>query len=426
MFQHLTRPRGRLLLKIAIIVAGAPALLWAFSFSPPLAHTGGFGEPTCSECHGTGDNSTTGTVSLSGLPATYTAGATVPITVVIEDTTGGRRRWGFELSARFGNGKQAGTLSPGTNVGVDSQNAVQYAHHEPAQNFTGSTFSYTFNWTAPADASGGDVIFNVVGNAANGNGTNDSGDHIYKAAVTSKAPSAAAAPKISSGGIVSAASFALLPSDVSAPGALVSIFGSNMASDVAEAKTLPLPTQLGNTQVLVNGIAAPLFFVSPLQINAQVPFEVQPGSTVNVVVRVSGQDSPPEPLKIEDVSPGIFTIPSLGTGPGAILHTNFTLVNSSSPAKPGEFVLVYATGLGVTNPSVSSGAGGNAERTVNAVTATIGGKAATVDFAGAAPVFAALYQVNIIVPDLTAGDHDVILTVANHQSAAGVKISVSP
>ncbi len=426
MFERLTTHRGRVLLKVAIVLVGAPALLYAFLFSPPLAHTGGFGEPTCSECHGTGDNSTSGSVSLSGLPATYTPGATVPITVVIEDSTGGRRRWGFELSARFSNGKQAGTLSPGTNVGVDAQNAVQYAHHEPAQNFTGPTFSYTFNWTAPADSSSGDVIFNVVGNAANGNGTNDSGDHIYKAQATSKAPSAAAAPKISSGGIVHAASFALLPSDISAPGTLISIFGSNMASDIVEAKTLPLPTQLGNTQVLVNGIAAPLFFVSPLQINAQVPFEAQPGTTVNLVVRVSGQDSVPEPLKIEDVSPGIFTIPSKGTGPGAILHTDFTLVSSSSPAKPGEFVLVYVAGLGVTNPPVASGAGGNAERTVNAVTATIGGKAATVDFAGAAPFFAALYQVNVIVPDLAAGDYDLVLNVANHQSPAGVIISVKP
>jgi len=180
--------------------------------------------------------------------------------------------------------------------------------------------------------------------------------------------------------------------------------------------------------VRIGIIAAPLFFVSSGQITAQVPFEVTTGGPVNVVVKVAGQpDSAPEPAMVQATGPGIFTVAVNGTGPSAILHADFALVNNNAPARPGETVLVYCTGLGATQPAVQTGAAGNAELTVNIPTVSIGGQNARVDFSGAAPGFAGLYQINAVIPTFTAaGDYDVIISTGGQQSRSGATIRVQP
>lgn len=418
--------RRVLFAKVFCIALAIPLLLWANSAFPPAAHTGGFGEPNCTACHTGSANPPGGSVSIDA-PATYTPGQTVPIRVVIQDSAGGRILWGFELSARFRNRQQAGSFTPGGVVRVETAGGVQYATHNGAQRQPGNGFTYTVNWTAPVDASGGEVIFNAAANAANNSGT-ESGDRIFTAERVSAAPSTAPA-RIGSGGIVSAATFVQAPNNIGSPGMLVSIFGENMSTNTVQATSLPLPTQLDGTTVLMNNVAAPLIFVSAGQINAQVPFEVTPGSSVNVVVtRPAGQTSAPEPLRIEDVAPGIFTIPSAGTGTGAILHANSSrIVGSNDPARPGNFVSIFATGLGRVNPPLDSGAAGNAQETLVRPTVTIGGRDAPVQFSGAAPGFAGLYQINVIVPSaLSAGNHDIIITQAGRQSRSGVTIAIQP
>lgn len=405
------------------LLAAIPVVVFTYNSQPPTARTGGFGERDCTSCHGGTVNSSTGKVII-GAPAFYTPGATVPITVNIQDTAAGRQRWGFELSARFKDGRQAGSFAAAPPVGVQTAGNVQYAGNAPGPTAPGSSYTFTMNWTAPADTSGGDVVFNAAGMAANGD-SSTGGDHTFTASATATVPSGAV---VSSGGVVNAASFSPAPNNSVAPGALVSIFGTNLAPTTTGAGSLPLPTVLAGTQVTINGVAAPLIFVSQSQINAQVPFESSPGSTLNLVVKIAGlPDSKPEPVRVEAVSPAIFTLTQNGAGAAAVLHADFALVSTSAPAKPGETVLIYCTGLGATQPLLKSGAAGNGELTVQIPTITIGGQNARVDFSGAAPGFAGLYQVNAVVPMFTTGGiYEVIISSAGILSRSGVTISVQP
>ncbi len=214
------------------------------------------------------------------------------------------------------------------------------------------------------------------------------------------------APVINAGSMVNAASFAAATAanGAVAPGSIASLFGSNLSSVVAVSTSTPLASTLGDTNsVSIGGVNAPLFFASNGQINLQVPFSVTPG-TQNVVVTRGGTASAVQPVTIAAASPGIFTTGQNGTGQGAILNTSNVLVTTAAPATAGDIVQVFCTGLGATTPAVASGsvtpsANLTEPSVTNAtVTATVGGTAATVKFAGLAPGYVGLYQVNVQIP----------------------------
>lgn len=416
------------MLKTAALATLGAISLHAYSEGPPPRHTGGFGEPNCAACHIGPVNRASGRVTILR-PDVYTPGQSVPITVNIQDTDPGRNRWGFQMSARFRDGRQAGRLLRGANTEVVTSNSVQYAYHAPAQFLTGNSYTYTLTWEAPADSSSGDVIFNAAANAANGNGIQDSDDHIFLTEAAALAPGMQPA-RIGAGGIVDAASFTPAPNNIGAPGALISLFGENVAPGTAAAVALPLPTALLGTQVLFNGVAAPLIFVSPGQINAQVPFAAQitSGSSASVQVQISHRPaSNTEALRIEAVAPGIFTQNARGSGPAAALRANTSvIIGPNGPARPGEVVEIYVAGLGQTNPPLASGAAGNAQLTVQQPTVTIGGQNASVGFSGASPCCAGLYQINVIIPNLAAGDHEIVITIGGRQAQRGATLSVRP
>ncbi len=167
-------------------------------------------------------------------------------------------------------------------------------------------------------------------------------------------------PVISPGGVVNAANFTttlLYGSsypDVQGmpPETIASIFGANLASSTVVATNTPLPTQLSGTSVLVNGIAAPLFYVSPSQINFQVP-----GLTFvsSIAVSTAAGLSEPYTLYGAQVNIGLFSQNSSGCGPGVIQNVasngGVSLNTSSNSASPGNYVTVYGTGMGgVSNP----------------------------------------------------------------------------
>ncbi len=213
------------------------------------------------------------------------------------------------------------------------------------------------------------------------------------------------APALLDGGVVNGASFAPFPNPIAA-GAIVALFGSNLAADTVEASTVPLPTTLGATQVLMNGIAAPLFFVSTGQINAQVPWQLAGNGTINVRVVNANQPSNTAVPSLLDGSPGIFTLP--GTATAIITHADGSLVTTASPAARGEVVILYAAGLGPVTNAPASGAAGPSDplaRVVANALVQVGDKFATVLFAGLSPGFVALYQMNIQLPnDAPLGD----------------------
>jgi len=113
---------------------------------------------------------------------------------------------------------------------------------------------------------------------------------------------AAGAPSIAPDGVKNAASYR---AGEAAPGSIVSIFGDDLAAVVRQASALPLPSTLGDTGVTVNGVAAPLYYVSPSQINAQIPFETAVG-TAAVQVSHGGTAGAVQQLAIVPVSPGLF------------------------------------------------------------------------------------------------------------------------
>ncbi len=226
------------------------------------------------------------------------------------------------------------------------------------------------------------------------------------------------APNFTANAVVNAASFA----GPTAPGALISIFGTDLALP-GQASSLPLPTNLGEVCVTANEIALPLLATSPTQINAQLPPELATGRITLAVRSPSrGVMSTGVQITVNAAAPGIFTIDQEGRRTAALFHADsFRLVSRADPATRDEDLVLYATGLGATTPSV---VGGQAARSspLSLVTqpgrVTIGGREQIVFFAGLAPDFVGLYQINIRVPgDRVRGDDlPVVITVGTASS----------
>jgi hypothetical protein len=157
---------------------------------PPLAHTGGFGEPTCVACHMDGDlNDAGGSLTIEGVPARYEPGRRYRLTVTVRHPD--LRLAGFELASRFASGpdsaKQAGSLAPTDDraqVSTDDGSRIQYAHHlrSGTTPVAAEVGRWTLDWTAPV-AGSGPVVIHVVGNAANDNDS-PMGDYIYARSAT--------------------------------------------------------------------------------------------------------------------------------------------------------------------------------------------------------------------------------------------------
>jgi uncharacterized protein (TIGR03437 family) len=195
----------------------------------------------------------------------------------------------------------------------------------------------------------------------------------------------------------------------------VSIFGANLASGTAIAASLPLPTTLSQTTVQIGGVTVPLYFVSPTQINAQIPFEIS-GSAAVVVTTAEGT-SLPTTIAVNPTAPGIFTATGNGRGSTLIFDATFTLI--TQPPSPGSILILYADGLGQTSPSATTGYGGASSEPFNRVQQVpdvyIGDNKADVLFAGLAPGFSGLYQLNVQAPSTIANDR-LYLSVGNIRS----------
>jgi uncharacterized protein (TIGR03437 family) len=190
---------------------------------------------------------------------------------------------------------------------------------------------------------------------------------------------------------------------------------------------LPLPTSFNGTQVLVGGIPAPMFYLGPNQINIQVPTELVVGRQYQVLVTSPGGVSATDPITIVPASPGIATIPD-GLGINA-QHGNGQSVTALNPARRGETIAMYLTGMGVTNPLIATGAQapGVAPLPVlqNPPTVTVDGQNATVAFSGLTPGGIGLYQINFTIPaGSRVGEVNVVVT-QNNVSSNITRLNVS-
>ncbi|HME09217.1 MAG TPA: hypothetical protein VKG25_19315 [Bryobacteraceae bacterium] len=230
-----------------------------------------------------------------------------------------------------------------------------------------------------------------------------------------------ATPVVPAGGVVSAASF--IPNQPLAPGAYAAIFGSNLSQSSGGAQQLPLNTQLGITSVTLAGEPMPLLYSSSGQINAVIPYDIPANSAQQIIVQMGPAISVPQTVNIASAQPAIFTADS--SGKGAAIFVGFkpdgTPLPANTPLSANDVITVYCTGLGAVNPPVPTGSAAPAtpiSHTVNTVTATIGGLSANVLFAGLAPGFAQLYQMNITVPSgVTAGNAVLLVSVSGQQSS---------
>jgi uncharacterized protein (TIGR03437 family) len=191
-----------------------------------------------------------------------------------------------------------------------------------------------------------------------------------------------------------------------ASGSLISIFGSNLA-DSSSASSLPLPSTMGGVCVTANGTSIPLLYTSPTQINAQLPPSLVTGNVTFAVHSMSqGSVSPGVQTKVNATAPGVFFSNLNGLKWAQLFHaTDFSLVTVDNPATRDEVLVLYATGLGTVSPSVPSGQAGSASPlsvTTQSVQVQVGFSFYDVQFAGLAPGFVGVYQLNIYVP----GDRD--------------------
>jgi len=199
----------------------------------------------------------------------------------------------------------------------------------------------------------------------------------------------ASAPYIYPTGIVNAGSSVPFTAEF-VPGEFISIFGANLATVTATDTTLP--TALGGVQVLVNGVPAPVRYVSPGQINAAIPLGIDAGIGSIQVVNSLGTSNTVSNY-VGATQPGIFN--SITSAP-AILHANNTIVSASNPAMAGEELAVYLTGLGTLN------AAGEAS-TLSYMEVDFSGVTAAINYAGIEPgtplAVGAGYQLNVTVPN---------------------------
>jgi uncharacterized protein (TIGR03437 family) len=200
-----------------------------------------------------------------------------------------------------------------------------------------------------------------------------------------------------------------------APGTIVQIYGTNLSGQPASASAVPLPNKLNSTSVLIGGKFAPLYYVSPGQINAQVPFELSSGQQYQVIVNANGALSTPNPISLSDSAPGIASFPD-----GGIIaqHLDGSLIQETSPAAPGEVIVFYVAGMGLTNQDIASGTASpstNLATPVNSPTLTLQSIPVTnILYAGLTPTLVGLYQIDFQVPATAPnGDLQLVLTQAD-------------
>jgi uncharacterized protein (TIGR03437 family) len=222
-------------------------------------------------------------------------------------------------------------------------------------------------------------------------------------------------PAISPNGVTNAASYATKVS----PGALASVFGSAFGVATYQADDgYAWPLTANQVSVKVNGVAAPLYFVSPGQINFQVPWETPTTGTVNVSVVVNGGSSNVVAVPVGTAAPGLFYLP---TGAAIVQNTpSYTLNDSTNPAPVGSTIIAYLTGSGPVSPAVKNGTptpDSPYTMATSTATAKIGTQTASVAFTGLTPGFVGLAQMNIVVPSgLAAGVYPLTVTIDGQTS----------
>jgi len=220
-----------------------------------------------------------------------------------------------------------------------------------------------------------------------------------------------------------------------APNTLGTIYGANLAYSTAAITSanilnglLPIVLGASETEVFVDHYPADLYYVSPTQINFLVPPNMTPQSAV-VQVTIDGLAGPAIQVMLGRAAPGLF---QLDLQNAVATEPDGSVLAPASPAKPGDIVLLYATGLGEVTPPAIYGqlpsaaaplvAGANLSILLDGVAVD----PSAIDYAGVAPGFAGLYQINLTLPASTGSNPEIRLQLDGASSIPGVHLPVSP
>jgi len=237
------------------------------------------------------------------------------------------------------------------------------------------------------------------------------------------------APCYSAASIVNAASFL---ENWLAPNTLVAIFGSNLSyvtRAVSQEDVLGgrLPVQLGGVTVQFGPRLAPLYYVSPNQINVLVPANLLPGPH-SVQIAHDGWAGPAVMVELSDVAPALF---QMDRATAVASHEDFSVVTPDSPARPGHFVTLWANGLGPVTPPLSNYALIPSEAAW--ITRLVEFKVMfdgvpisddRITYVGVAPCLAGVYQINVKLPDTVGQDPEVRISLGGKSSVPGIHIPV--
>jgi uncharacterized protein (TIGR03437 family) len=451
--------------KIAVVTAAIPFLLWAHEYGPDPGYSGvpkDQNGATCanSQCHvaTANDPNNKGSVSVT-FPngQNYLPGVKQHLVVTIADPASTQKAWGFQLTTRLASNTatQAGAFSftdantllmcasadlrafsaqckggtadtcTSTSTSCPASFPLQFIEHSltgynTTKGHTGSQ-TYEFDWTPPATAQGNITLY-IAGNAANGDLT-ERGDHIY---TTNYTLTPATAGAVTLDNILSASAFGGFTSV--APGSWMELYGSGLSGSTRQwggndFTGTKAPTSLDNVKVTIGGQSAFVYYISPTQINAQVPSNVSTGSQP-VVITNNGLASSSKSITVNDLQPGLLAPSSFAVSgkqyvvalfPDSTQNGPFVLPPSAIPgvasryAKPGDKLVIYGVGFGPVKDT-----GGNdipagtvvtvANSLARSFSMTIGGQPVTLDYAGLAPNFVGLYQFNVTVPNVPNSD----------------------
>jgi uncharacterized protein (TIGR03437 family) len=219
--------------------------------------------------------------------------------------------------------------------------------------------------------------------------------------------------------------------DALAPNTIATVYGAGLSYGTTTAfGVMPsngmMPVQLAGTQVWVGAGWAPLYYVSPTQINFLVPTELRPGD-MDFFVTHDGLAGPHVKITLHDAAPRFYP---WGLGMIASTHADGTVIAKGNPAHPGETVLLYGTGLGKTYPELQTGVIEMIAapiRLLSELSVTVAGTALdsqSVQYAGLAPGIPGLYQVNLILPKQLAPDPEIRIAIGAQVSPPGMRLPV--
>jgi len=203
-------------------------------------------------------------------------------------------------------------------------------------------------------------------------------------------------------------------------GSIFALYGQSLAPSAQSATKVPLPDTLLATGVTVNGEAAPLFYVGPGQINAQMPWDIQPGLASVVVTNAAGMSNTAAVMVPATGVPGVF--PQYPTNAAVVASAANVLITPQAPAHVGDTVVAYFTGGGPVNAAGPLVTGAYSPNGVSPVTAasssvTVAGVQAVVQYIGLTGSLVGVYQANFVIPKVGVGTQNMVVTIGGVASA---------